>query len=120
MFSFIVAAQSPRPPTSAKRENVIILKDGEAFMPPIHTCGALSSDVLNFVFGAPSRPPGVSHALEDYFQLFEKGREESEEALGLREILSQWLGRGGILDKADILIRKNKLKAPNSAADKPR
>lgn len=110
---FIVTTHSPQVLTTVRPEQVVTLvrEDGKIVPrgPGWGTYGAEAGDVLTVVMGVEERPRNeFSETLEQYRELIEHDRGESEEALDLRKKLDAWNRRDPDLVRADAAIRRRK------------
>jgi predicted ATP-binding protein involved in virulence len=110
---FIVTTHSPQVLSTVKSENIRNLKirDGKYIAEiPAHEVYAQQSRVaLEDIFGVPSRPPlEVNQQLQEYLNLLEQKRDETQKANQLRRTLEKRLGAGDPqLQLADMLILRN-------------
>ena len=108
---FIVTTHSPQVLTTVRPEQVVTLvrEDGKIVphAPGWGTYGAEAGDVLTAVMGVEERPRNeFSETLDQYRELIEDDRGETEEALALREKLDAWNRQDPDLVRADAAIRR--------------
>ena len=111
-IQFIVTTHSPQVVSSAQRESLRILDEGEVFSAPIGTEGARSGRLLKEVFDLQDDRPVNNEAtkeLQRYLYLVDEGNWNTEEATDLRRILdARYAGSEPDLIDADIRISNEK------------
>lgn len=110
---FIVTTHSPQVLTTVRPEQVVTLvrDDGKIVQRAAGggTYGAEAGDVLTGVMGVEERPRNeFSETLDQYRELVEEDRGETEEALALRKKLDAWNRKDPDLVRADAAIRRRK------------
>lgn len=110
---FIVTTHSPQVITTVGPEKVVTLvREGSKIVPRgpgWGTYGAEAGGVLTAVMGVEERPRNeFTETLDQYRELVEDDRGETEEALALRKKLDAWNRRDPDLVRADTAIMRRK------------
>ena len=106
---FIVTTHSPQVLSEVKDDEIIILRDWQAYSSSVPTYGRDSNAILEQVMGVDERPEDIKKLFDEYFELI--ASDNLDEASKKRQNLENKLGRKDdpLFTRADSILNRKRM-----------